>query len=208
MTVAEIVLKYVEALVWPSVVLIFLHRFRRGIGELIARTRSLATPAGNIEFAERAGELLDDAAVDQEERVLAPARRGVLRRLERSAESLQDGRILWVDDRPRNNLALVRLFESMGMQVDLALSTEEGLERLEVRSYHIVITDLERNGDEDAGNTLIKRMSETGIDVPVVIYSGASRLRAQADRRAFATTTGPDRLIHYVIDLMERARFA
>ncbi|MDO0934148.1 response regulator [Streptomyces sp. DG2A-72] len=208
MTVAELILKYVEALVWPSVVLIFLYRFRRGIGELIARTRSLATPAGSIEFTERAGELLDDAATDQEERVPTTARRGVLRRLERSAESLQDGKILWADDRPRNNIALVRLFESMGMQVDLALSTEEGLERLEVRSYHIVITDLERDGDEDAGNTLIKRMSERGIDVPVVIYSGSSRLRAQADRRAFATTTGPDRLIHYVIDLMERARFA
>ncbi|MFD5208631.1 response regulator [Streptomyces anulatus] len=208
MTVAELILKYVEALVWPSVVLIFLYRFRRGIGDLIARTRSLATPAGSIEFTERAGELLDDAATEQEERVPTTARRGVLRRLERSAESLQGGKILWVDDRPRNNVALVRLFESMGMQVDLALSTEEGLERLEVRNYHIVLTDLERDGDEDAGNTLIEQMGERGIDVPVVIYSGSSQLRAQADRRAFATTTGPDRLIHYVIDLMERARFA
>lgn len=206
---AELILKYVDTLVWPAVVMVFLYRFRRGIAELIARTRSLATPAGSVEFTERARELLDDAATEQQKGPLpTTARRGVLRRLARSAESLRDGKILWVDDRPRNNMALVHLFESMGLQVDLALSTEDGLKRLRKWNYHIVITDLSRNGDKSAGNDLISRISESGIDVPIVAYSRSSRLTGQVDRRAFAATTGPDRLIHYVIDLMERARFA
>ncbi|MFD4033659.1 hypothetical protein ACFWVP_24905 [Streptomyces sp. NPDC058637] len=61
MEIAELVLKYVEALVWPLVTVALVWGLRAHIKEAIGRLTRLETPAGSMEFAQEARELLDEA---------------------------------------------------------------------------------------------------------------------------------------------------
>ncbi|MFE9911380.1 hypothetical protein [Streptomyces clavifer] len=61
MEIAELVLKYVEALVWPLVTVALVWGLRGHIREAIGRLTRLETPAGSMEFAQEARELLDEA---------------------------------------------------------------------------------------------------------------------------------------------------
>ena len=58
--VAELVLKYVEALVWASVVLALAWSFRRHLKRAFDRMTRLETPAGAIEFAEEAARTYEE----------------------------------------------------------------------------------------------------------------------------------------------------
>lgn len=139
--------------------------------------------------------------------VTASERRGVLGRLDHAASYLQDGRILWVDDVPENNRYLTRLFGEFGMQVDSARSTEEALHLLGHRSYDMVLTDIRRGNDPQAGIRMLQEFRDHGINLPVVIHAAQFDSRLGIDSLAFAGTNRPDEVVHYVIDLMERIRF-
>ncbi|MFE0348638.1 hypothetical protein [Streptomyces griseoluteus] len=60
MAVAELVLKYVEALVWPVVTLVLAWACRHHLKRAFARMTRLETPAGAIDFAEEARRTYDD----------------------------------------------------------------------------------------------------------------------------------------------------
>jgi CheY-like chemotaxis protein len=93
--------------------------------------------------------------------------------------------ILWVDDHPENNLAIVRALNSLGIRVDTVLSTTEALARLQTTDYALVISDLGRIEDSQnkpmAGRELIEEIREAELAVPVVIYAGQ---RAMHQRQA------------------------
>lgn len=204
---ANLILNYIKALVWPAVLLFVVWRHQSHIGSLIPRIKSLSTPAGSIEFTE-AGNLLDQAAAVANVTVPASTRRGALRRLEHAAEILDGGKILWVDDHPEYNTALIELFRAAGMGVDTALSTDEALMDLRRHSYDIILSDIGRKGDPQAGLTLLAELDQLGIDTPTVLYTAWFDDASGTPRRAFAVTEVPDEVVHYVIDLMERVKLS
>jgi hypothetical protein len=51
-------------------------------------------------------------------------------------------------------------------------------------------------------------LDELGIDTPVVLYTFGFDYQRGFLHRAFAVTEAPDEAVHYVIDLMERARLS
>ncbi|MDN3266298.1 response regulator [Streptomyces sp. MA15] len=155
---------------------------------------------------ELAAELLDRAQEESRTPVLPTAKRAALGRLEHAAEVLQGGKVLWVDDQPEGNHALVELFRKTGMEVDLALSTEEAVPLLRRRPYDVLISDMTRDGDQRAGIEMLRELDQYRVDTPVLIYTGHFDPERGVDRRIFAATTVPVELVHYVIDLMERAR--
>lgn len=53
---------------------------------------------------------------------------------------------------------------------------------------------------------MLRMLEQYQIDVPVLIYTGSFDPERGVDRRIFAATTAPVEFVHYVIDLMERAR--
>ncbi|MGW1151983.1 hypothetical protein ACWD45_11980 [Streptomyces rubiginosohelvolus] len=63
MEIAELVLKYVETLVWPIAVCGLVWRLRHSIKAAIARLSRLETPAGTMEFTEEARDIREDAEV-------------------------------------------------------------------------------------------------------------------------------------------------
>ncbi len=129
---------------------------------------------------EMAGPLLEQAAEHSDSPVTPTMRRGVLSRLEHAADTLRGGRVLWIDDHPEHNGSLISLFRSMGMVVNTARSTAEGLTAL-------------RHGSHD---------------LPVVVHAQNFNPERGVDSRIFAGTNNPVEVVHYVIDLMERIRFA
>ncbi|MCI4045465.1 hypothetical protein [Streptomyces sp. TRM75563] len=61
MEIAELVLKYVEALIWPVATVALVWGLRTPIGRAIGRLSRLETPAGTAEFSAEARNVLDEA---------------------------------------------------------------------------------------------------------------------------------------------------
>lgn len=93
-------------------------------------------------------------------------------------------RLLWVDDHPTNNVSLRTLFSNYGINVDLALSTEEALAMLGRTSYAVIISDMGRGEDREAGHTLLKLLREKGDKTPFIIHSTSASAQREAETKA------------------------
>jgi CheY-like chemotaxis protein len=92
------------------------------------------------------------------------------------------GDILWVDDYPQNNSAIVEALSRLGIRVDLASSTDEALERIQTHgNYGLVISDLGRreNGQNNsmAGRDLLERTRAAGYTMPFFVFAGRRGLQ-------------------------------
>ncbi len=82
--------------------------------------------------------------------------------------------VLWVDDRPNNNIHERQAFETQGLQFKLALSTSEALEILEKERFACIISDMGRVEGPKEGYVLLDKLREAGINTPYVIYAGSN----------------------------------
>ena len=82
--------------------------------------------------------------------------------------------ILWVDDRPDNNLSEREAFEAIGLRFTLALSTNEALRKLENNRYAVIISDMARREGRKEGYVFLDRLRREGNQTPVVIYSSSN----------------------------------
>jgi CheY-like chemotaxis protein len=116
-------------------------------------------------------------------------------------------RILWVDDRPQNNVQLRRAFEEIGIFVQTATSTDRALEYLRADRYDVIITDIERSGGPDEGLVLLAKVREGGNRVPVFVYTGKvtddDRIRYR-NLGANESTASPSALFKLVADAMAK----
>ena len=120
-------------------------------------------------------------------------------------------RILWVDDRPTNNAREIREFESRGIAVDRATSTEKALELLEANSegYGVVISDMARGRDRRAGYTLLEELRRRNHLLPYIIYAGSGKPENDVDAKrlgALGSTNSPVRLFELVTTALDQAR--
>lgn len=206
----EKLIDIVPALAWVAFALVVFLSLRRPlIGQILPRISTIKAPGLELTLV---GELLAKASESTEESsgptLTATERQGVLRRVDHAAEYLKGGRILWVDDHPRNNKYLIDLFRQTGMSVDTARSTEEALRLLKSRSYDLVLSDMERDGDHDAGLRMVEAFRQLGSPLPVVIHSVSFSASHRSDSMIFASSGRVDEVIHYVIDIMERIRLS
>jgi hypothetical protein len=130
-------------------------------------------------------------------------------RLALSADLLQGGAILWVDDHHEWNEPLIRLFRTAGITVDTAVSTDEAVRDLANRRYDLVITDMHRDREPDgdtAGIRLLDQMIAVGIPTPAVFFSGPSIAGAPPHPRAVTATNSPEKLVNTVVDIVGTRR--
>ena len=76
----------------------------------------------------------------------------------RKDDGNRKNRILWVDDYPSNNESIIKLFEDRGIQFDIAITTRQGVELFKRELYDLVITDMGRGNESDAGISLIEEL--------------------------------------------------
>jgi CheY-like chemotaxis protein len=208
-TVTIEAIKTFPAILWVAFAVLVFLALRPAILPQIRRLSSVKTPVFEASFAEK---LLDEATTnaDMGPPPSASERRAAVSRLEHAAEILADGRILWVDDNPHWNSALASLFRQLKMVVDTPRSTEEALALLRRRSYDLIITDMRRETEQpslSAGVTLLDALARQGVRLPVIVFSAGFDPTQGVHPRIFAYTNRGDDLVHYVIDLMERAKF-
>jgi hypothetical protein len=137
----------------------------------------------------------------------ADAQRGLraATKLALSADRLQGGAILWVDDDHEWNEPLIRLFRTAGIIVDPVASTDEAMRAFKNRSYDLVITDMRREHEPDGGTAGIQfldRMIAAGIPTPAVFFSDHSNAHTVGHPRAVLATNSPEKLVDTVVDIV------
>jgi CheY-like chemotaxis protein len=92
-------------------------------------------------------------------------------------------RILWVDDRPQNNLLPQRAFESAGVEVIRTLNTADALSQLSHERFDAVISDMERAEGPREGYVLLDEMRERGDRTPFVFFTSSKAPEHQRETR-------------------------
>jgi DNA-binding winged helix-turn-helix (wHTH) protein/CheY-like chemotaxis protein len=90
-----------------------------------------------------------------------------------SAREARPPRVLWVDDRPENNVREREALAAFKVQFDLALSTEEALQRLRGMRYDLIISDMGRPGDPQAGYTLLRALRDRADPTRFILYTSS-----------------------------------
>jgi CheY-like chemotaxis protein len=93
--------------------------------------------------------------------------------------SVRRASALWVDDNPDFNLYENLMLQDLGLSITQATSTESALEYLRHRHFSLVITDLTRNEDEEAGLSFVEALRKCDRRVPVIVYAFDPGDRAQ-----------------------------
>lgn len=177
-------LSALASLAWPLVFAVLLYK-------LFIPIRTLVESARGRKFTIKvAGNELTMEEASEQQRVILSDLQAKLVELEKrlgsgfatlqnsiSAPSTSSKRILWVDDRPKNNSFFVASLEELGVRVDIALSTEEALTKFKKTQYDIVLSDMGRPEGDKAGLDLTRKLKELSINTPVYIFCGASAAR-------------------------------
>lgn len=113
--------------------------------------------------------------------------------------------ILWVDDRPENNVYLRKAFEELGLEITLALSTNQALELLSRNKYDVIISDMGRKEGATEGYVLLDVIRERRIQTPYFIYAGSNLPEHTAlalERGAQGNTNAPQELFEMVLGVL------
>lgn len=93
---------------------------------------------------------------------------------EQNSTNEWNNRILWVDDRPENNIYERHAFEAQGLSFSLALSTKEALEILKNNKYAVIISDMKRKESDKEGYILLDEIRKIKNEIPFFIYTNSN----------------------------------
>jgi hypothetical protein len=191
-------------LIWTLILVVLLLAYRKPIGDTLSRLGKVKAFGVEAEFQEAREQLIKasqtyDAKWDEMEL------RTLIDRADRIRDWLDGSRVLWVDDLYLANANIFRFLNSYGVMIDTVKSTEEALIALKWASsaYEVVVSDMVRGDDPQAGIHLIKEMMRESIRKPVII------LVLQLDRSrgtpmgAVAITDNPLTLLHNILNVIE-----
>ena len=123
------------------------------------------------------------------------------------ASRLTGKAVLWVDDGPDNNHYEATALRKMGLVIDQVTSTEAALAELGRQSFDLVISDMARGPDAQAGYGLLAAIRNGGNRVPFLLYTSSNapehRKEAQA-KGAQGSTNDPGELIAMAIDILNK----
>lgn len=122
-------------------------------------------------------------------------------------DKVKRNRILWVDDYPINNELVVNLFEDKNIQFDIALTTKQGLELYKNELYDLIITDIGRGDESDAGLSLLKELKSLHCNIPIIVYTSYRAIEKYGDEclrlGAYKVTNGIGNIISVISDILE-----
>lgn len=136
----------------------------------------------------------------------AVGRSQVARRAARIETIIRSARILLVNDIPEQMSHVIEILRDLGVNVQVEISSDDALLALSKDTYHVVISDMERNTVQDEGIKLLKRMRERNIFVPVIFTAGRFNPALGTPPFAFGITNRVDECLNLVFDALERAR--
>lgn len=117
-------------------------------------------------------------------------------------KSKKKNRVLWVDDRPENNVHVRRTLEQFGVEVLVALSTNQAMTLLETYDISLIISDMGRKEGPEEGYVLLEKVRKTDKSIPFYIFAGSNDPKHQEEalqRGAQGSTGYADHLLDLVI---------
>lgn len=111
-------------------------------------------------------------------------------------------RILWVDDRPENNVYERQAFEAQGIEFSLALSTDAAIELLKTNKFAAIISDMGRKEGPQEGYVLLEKLRAMGDKTPFMIYAASNlpeHKKMARERGAIGSTNRADELFQTVM---------
>lgn len=209
---SEQTVSLIVAMTWPLVLLILVLVFLRPLRQLLQREDVEVRGPGGFLISSRNRQAAVTALVkaSQKEPALALAPDDAEAQIEVAASGVERTRrvprVLWVDDRPSNNRYEQTMLHALGMYVDLSTSTDDALAKVTVRGgYDVIISDMGRPPDEQAGYTLLAELRRVGVMTPFVIYA-TSRDPAHFDesvrRGGEGCTNRPNELVELVTNAL------
>lgn len=220
--IIEAATKLLATLVWPLLVLFVLLRFGTSLREFFASLGEFTLKGAGFEASAKrkqteataalaaAAASRPDPGTPEEsalearaavEVVAAAANPRVIRNAGRST-------VLWVDDRPSNNVHEREALEAFGISFVLSTSTEDALEKLKQRTFDAIISDMGRPPDPQAGYTLLDSIRAHGDKTPFIIYASSRSPGHQAEakrRGAIGCTNRPSELFEMVLSAIGRS---
>ncbi len=219
----DAITKLLNVLIWPAVILFVLIRFGRDLRDFFASLGELSLKGAGFEAslkrkkAEVSAALAAAAASRSDEdtsresaakeakiaadivsEVVTPR---IIRRVSRST-------VLWVDDRPNNNIYERQALEALGVNFVLVTSTEEALKKISKQRFDAIISDMGRPPDPRAGYTLLDQLRSSGDQTPFIIYASSRNPEHVAESRrhgAIGCTNNANELFEIVLSTLGRA---
>ena len=134
-------------------------------------------------------------------------RNRVLNRAKKNLSVFKGAWFLWVDDSPENNLNERKMFRQLGVEIDLARNTEEALKMLRTPGYDLVLSDMARGLEPQAGLDFLHKLRQTDQTTPVIFYVGTFAPEKGIPPGSFGITNRPDELLHMTMDILERKKY-
>ncbi|MBR6095605.1 MAG: response regulator [Oscillospiraceae bacterium] len=114
--------------------------------------------------------------------------------------------ILWVDDRPENNVYERKMMERYGLEFSLALSTQQALALMKTHEFALIISDMGRKEGPEAGYVLLEQVRALDKTIPFLFYAGSRKpdhIAKSIRRGAQYCTNDPAELIQLVLGLVK-----
>jgi CheY-like chemotaxis protein len=118
--------------------------------------------------------------------------------------------VLWVDDRPNNNIIERQSMAAYNIDFVLARSTGQALAKLRQQQFDAIISDMGRPPDSRAGYTLLEAVRGSGDATPYFIYAGSrspAHVREALSRGAQGTTNTGDELLQMTLQALNDGDF-
>jgi len=214
----ESIASVLNAVCWPILVLAIIYLFKDHLREFLESMGEFTFKAGasGLEASAKRSEVAANLAVataKSENGIADPDRvanagRTVGAFSDKQLLRLVGKRVLWVDDIPLNNVYERRALETLGISVVTSPSTADAIEKVRDHDFDVIISDLSRPGDDEAGFTLLDKLNEQNRRTPYIIYSAHStpELRQRArDKKAFGQTNIPEELFQMILNALLRS---
>lgn len=227
--IVDAILRLIEILTactWPLIIFLVLFLFRHQIRDFLPglgqRLKRAEIAGSKFEFSEVAVNALQDAIEtgaeeykNEPEKLVGFVREQVnklpaIRAVPPPTSELTLSRrsILWVDDKPVNNVYESSVLKRLGASIVFARSTKEALAFLERDSYDLIISDVHRvedgSSNPDAGYELLEALTRLSKNIPLIFYtSSVVRMDKNRAHSAYGAADIPSQLIDLVIRALE-----
>ncbi|ROL87132.1 hypothetical protein BK636_05440 [Pseudomonas chlororaphis] len=190
--------QFLKLLVLPVTLLLILLLFRDRIApkEVALNATGITISFYLVQAAERGGPSNTPPSTPPDTKEIQDVARKA------STLSLNETKILWVDDNPQNQVNERKALSALGIQFVLAENTTEAIPLLANQQFDVVITDFKRADDDRGGYTLLDKVKKLPNPPPLIIYSSSASPELEADARkrgAYAETNMPQRLFSLAI---------
>jgi CheY-like chemotaxis protein len=210
--IIEALAKLLAAFAWPAVGAYLIWRFTPTLNDFLSNMSEGTVKAFGVEASakRKASEAIAKADLAAEassndaqepmntDRPSAQSTRRLAELLTDAIprQELQGKRVLWVDDRPEGNRYEMLALREYGVHLTIARSTDDALDGLTDSDFDLIISDMKRGDDEEAGYDLLGKLLTRSIHVPFIFYT-RSKLdeNVARERGAFGVATKASDLI-------------